>query len=69
LAFLKRGNKGLQVQTLETLKVNCLLFPQSDNAFISYAEALADFAWTLKAEKVNEDCERQDVRGKGFAFN
>ncbi|WP_129716176.1 hypothetical protein [Pedobacter sp. SYP-B3415] len=30
-----------QTQGLETLKINCLLFPQSDNVYNSYGEALA----------------------------
>lgn len=38
-AFL---SNGLHSKALETLKVNCLLFPLSDNAFNSYAEALAE---------------------------
>lgn len=37
-AFL--GGK-MQAQALETFKVNCLLYPQSDNVYNSYAEALA----------------------------
>jgi len=38
-AFL---SNGLHSKALETFKVNCLLFPLSDNTFNSYAEALAE---------------------------
>jgi CubicO group peptidase (beta-lactamase class C family) len=56
-----------QAQALEVLKMNCLLFPGSDNAFNSYAEALEQCGQVKTAEEMYDrsvqlNAENEDSR-------